>query len=92
MDLLLYSWLFAHASERLSNQMEVENNFIYSSKKREVIGIFGALLLMNAITFIFHCYYYFSIYYSTTENRCYQSLWCVAVSALQGYKYFSDKI
>ena len=28
--------------------MEVENNFIYSSKKREVIGIF----MMNAITFV----------------------------------------
>ena len=41
---------FRRASERSSNQMEVEN--IYSSKKRQVIGIFGALLLMNAITFL----------------------------------------
>ena len=36
------------ASER-SNKLEVEN--IYASKKRQVIGIFGALLLTNTITF-----------------------------------------
>ena len=35
------------ASERSSNEMEN----IYASKKRQFIGIFGALLLMNAITF-----------------------------------------
>ena len=36
------------ASER-SNELEVEN--IYASKKRQIIGIFGALLLTNTITF-----------------------------------------
>ena len=40
---------FTRASERSSNETEVEN--LYASKKREVIGIFGALLLMNSITF-----------------------------------------